>query len=406
MQKATTVTPASNSDSQRGAIALIIVTGLTLLAINMGVRQSLGLFLPELAVHLQLSLNELSLAFAVQNLIWGAVSPVAGLAAERYGTARVLAVGGLIYALGLALLAVSQDPWLYHMSNGILIGIGTGATTFPLVLAAVSRHVSEQKRSLALGIVSAGGSLGQFIFALVAREASSAFGWNGALWLLALITLLLIVLSPVLRTRPEHHQQSNNTEPVSLRDHRFVLLALGFFVCGFHVAFVSVHLPNLVAICGLPASIAANSMALIGLINVGGTLLAGWLGGRYHKPWLLSGIYGARALTIILFMLMPKNAFSFYLFSTLMGMLWLSTVPLTSGSLAQYFGTPKLASLFGLVMFSHQIGAFFGAWLGGLFFDLNGNYDLALMIGAGLGIFAALVHLPIRPQRPVPLAAG
>ncbi|OMH31743.1 MFS transporter [Motiliproteus sp. MSK22-1] len=398
----TSTTPDRNKPSS--SVALIILTGLSLLAINMGVRQSLGLFLPDLAVHLRLSLSELSLAFAVQNLIWGAVSPVAGLAAERYGTARVLAVGGLIYALGLGLLAITQDPWLYHMSNGILIGIGTGATTFPLVLAAVSRHVSERKRSFALGIVSAGGSFGQFIFALIAQKISALFGWTAAIWLFALIALLMIALSPVLRSRPEH-QQSVQPEPVSLSDHRFVLLALGFFVCGFHVAFVSVHLPNLVAICGLPANIASNSMALIGLINVAGTLLAGWLGGRYHKPYLLSGIYGARALTIIIFMLMPKTATSFYLFSVLMGMLWLSTVPLTSGALAQYFGTEKLASLFGLVMFSHQIGAFFGAWLGGWFFDLNGNYDLALMISAGLGIFAAVVHLPIRPQQQIPINA-
>ncbi len=389
---------AARPDHRAASVALIIVTGLTILAVSMGVRQSLGLFLPELAIHLQLPLSELSLAFALQNLVWGAVSPLAGLAAERYGTARVLAAGGLTYALGLALLAVSQAPWLYHMSNGLLIGIGTGATTFPLVLAAVSRHVSEQRRSLALGVVSAGGSLGQFIFALVAEQATAQLGWSGALWLLAVAALLMLVLSPVLRSRPEHRQRAA-TESVALSDHKFVLLALGFFVCGFHVAFVSVHLPNLVAICGLPPTIAANAMALIGLVNVGGTLLAGWLGGRYHKPYLLSGIYAARALAILLFMLLPKSAASFYLFSALMGMLWLSTVPLTSGALAQYFGTGKLASLFGLVMFSHQIGAFFGAWLGGWFFDLNHNYDLALAISVGLGLFAALVHLPIRPLR-------
>ena len=383
------------SNNQERTVALVVICGLSILAINMGVRQSLGLFLPDLALHLKLSMNELSFGFAVQNLVWGAAAPIAGVAAERVGTARILALGGLIYALGLAALATSGSAWIYQLSNGVLVGIGVGATTYPLVLSAVSRHVSEKNQSLVLGLVSAGGSLGQFVFALITEYASNRVGWQGTLWIFAVAALMLIVLSPALRSKPSRLCEGHEEKSSDL-DYRFYLLAMGFFVCGFHVAFISVHLPNLVAICGLPTGVASNSLALIGLVNVAGTILAGWLGGRYYKPYLLSGIYAARALLLIVFLLLPKTALVFYIFSLVMGVLWLSTVPLTSGAIAQFFGATKLASLFGMVMLSHQIGAFFGAWLGGIFLDHSGSYDIALIVSAGLGLFAALIHLPIR----------
>ncbi|RRJ85448.1 MFS transporter [Aestuariirhabdus litorea] len=372
----------------------------------MGVRQSMGLLLPDMAQQLRWPLGDLSLAFGVQNLVWGAVAPFAGLAAERYGTQRVLLVGGLIYVFGLVLLALSESYWLYQLSNGLLVGVGVGATTFPVVLAAVGRLVDEHRRSFALGIVSAGGSSGQFLFALLTQWATEHYGWSLALLLLAACTLIILLFSPWLRSPREAGAVASPplSLPASYRDARLWLLATGFFVCGFHVAFISVHLPNLVAICGLQPEVAGNALALIGLVNVGGVILAGWLGGRHHKPYLLSLIYLMRALLVVVFMLAPKTALSFYLFAAVMGMLWLSTVPLTSGSLAQYFGIQRLASLFGWVMFSHQVGAFVGAWLAGWVFDTTGNYDLIWILSAALGVVAALVHLPIRP--PLRLASS
>ena len=388
---------APKNINQNFSFILIVAVGLTILAINMGVRQSLGLFLPDLAIHFQSPLSEISLGFAVQNLMWGVISPLAGIAAERFGTARILMIGGLLYALGIIGLAVSDSLWMYHMSNGILVGVGVGATTYPLVLAAVSSHIKENKRSFVLGIVSAGGSLGQFLFAVLAQYASQKFGWQGTLWLFSAAILLLIIISPILTNHPQHHTSINN-DKLPLNDKRFMLLAIGFFVCGFHVAFISVHLPNLVASCGLPPNVAANSFALIGIVNVLGTIFSGWLGDRYHKPYILSVIYVARAILILVFLLLPKTVMVFYIFSVVMGVLWLSTVPLTSGAVAQFFGTKKLATLFGLIMFCHQVGAFFGAWLGGMFFDMNDNYDLALIVSVVLSIVAALVHLAIPPS--------
>ncbi|WP_426416812.1 MFS transporter [Aestuariirhabdus sp. LZHN29] len=389
----------TRSDQNQRALVLAVIAGFSILAINMGVRQSMGLLLPDMALQLHWSLSDLSLAFAVQNLMWGAVAPFAGLAAERYGTVRVLLAGGVVYIIGLVLLAVSESYWLYQFSNGFLIGVGVGATTFPVVLAAVGRLVSEQKRSFALGIVSAGGSSGQFLFALLTQWATEHYGWSIAVLLLGLCVLLILLCAPMLKEQVAHREVALTQlqMPSNYRDLRLWLLATGFFVCGFHVAFISVHLPNLVAICGLQADVAGNSLALIGLVNVVGVVLAGWLGGRHHKPYLLSIIYLLRALLVVAFMMAPKTALSFYLFSAVMGMLWLSTVPLTSGSLAQYFGTQKLASLFGWVMFSHQVGAFFGAWLAGRVFDATGSYDLVWGLSAVLGVVAAMVHLPIRP---------
>ncbi|WP_421868437.1 MFS transporter [Motiliproteus sp.] len=400
-----TSSPSLRSEAWPAQALLAVIAGLLILLLNMGVRQSMGLLLPDMQISYGWPMAELSFAFAVQNLVWGAVSPLAGLAAERYGTVRVLLAGTVLYAAGLALLAVSESPWLYQASNGILIGIGIGATTFPVVLAAVGRQVSERQRSFALGVVSAGGSLGQFLFALLTQWANSHFGWSEALWILAGCILLMALFSPWLKTAVLPAPPGTESRQRVHFDRRFVLLATGFFVCGYHVAFISVHLPNLVAVCGLTPDIAANSLALIGLINVAGTIFAGWLGGRYHKPYLLSWIYGLRGAIVLAFIWLPKTADSFYLFSAVMGVLWLSTVPLTSGTLAQFFGTARLASLFGLVMFSHQIGAFFGAWISGWLFDQTGNYDAVWLISALLGFLAAAVHLPIKPARsaqPVP----
>ena len=381
-------------------VHFIVLGGTLVLALNMGIRQALGLFIPDMQVALALPLGTFALALAVQNLLWGLASPLTGALADRYGTGKVLVTGALFYAAGLAGMGLSTSAWMLHGTAGLVIGMGVSGTTFPIVLGAISQRVSEKNRSLALGVASAGGSVGQFVMAPVTSGLNDAFGWSMALMLLGAISLVMIPAGLMLAGQRRSSAVGNLSLGEAFREATshggYRLLNMGFFVCGFHVAFIAVHLPNYTNLCGLPLSVAANSLAIIGLFNVFGTVLAGYLGGRYRKKWLLSTIYAARALLILVFMAGAKTAENFYLFSTVMGMLWLSTVPLTSGMVAQIFGPTYLASLFGIVMLSHQIGAFLGAWVGGLVFDYTRSYDVAWMISAGLGFFAAIVHLPIR----------
>ncbi|MFD2177808.1 MFS transporter [Veronia pacifica] len=378
----------------------IVLVAVLILAINMGLRQALGIFLPDMVSVYSMSLPSISLAFAVQNLLWGAVAPFAGIMAERHGYPKVLIAGALIYSAGTALMAVSQSPIVYHLSNGILLGIGVGATTFPIVLGAVSQYFPEKKRSLALGIASAGGSLGQFIYALAGNALNQTYGYSTTLLIFAMTVLLIPLLVMPVKPQASENAPVISSEP-AWRGKNFILLAAGFFVCGFHVAFISVHLPNYASFCGLTSDIAANSLAIIGLCNVAGTVFAGWLGGRYYKPYLLSGIYLARAALIFAFFISPKSAESFYWFAAIMGVLWLSTVPLTSGAVAQLYGAGKVASLFGWVMFSHQIGAFVAVYSAGWIVELTGTYNIAWYLSILLGITAALIHIPINiPKSP------
>lgn len=402
----------------------VVAAAAVILAYNMGIRLTTSLLIPDIHQDLGIAQSELAFGFAVQNLLWGAVSPVAGLMAERFGTVRVLLAGVVLYGLGLVVTALSDSGLVFFAGNAILIGVGVGASTFPLVLAAVGKRFPENKRTLALGIASAGGSLGQFGYAWGLGQMNPLIGWSDTLLVFAGTTLAAIAMvglladdkktgqapadvsgdslntggerSRIRQTRPLFDWQAIGAA-FKVRDYQ--LLNIGFFVCGFHVAFISVHMAGFVSFCGLPASVASDSIALIGLVNVFGSIAAGWAGDRWHKPWLLTLVYGTRTVLIILLMLLPKTYETFYLFSIVMGMLWLSTVPLTSGCIAQLFGTANLASLFGIVMFSHQIGAFFGSWWGGLLFDWYGDYSIALSVSAGLGLLAAMVHLPMTPAR-------
>ena len=381
---------------------LVLIGGTTILALNMGVRQSLGLFIPEMMADLGMSLGTFSLALALQNLIWGLLAPATGAIADRFGTAKTLIAGSMLYVLGLALMAFSTEPWMLHGSAGLLVGMGVSATTFAVVLGAVGRCFPERRRTLALGVASSGGSLGQFIMAPVSQGLIDGFGWAVALLIIALIAGLMIPASAVLAGRAEARSTQGNLKSAlheAIHHRGYRLLFFGFFVCGFHVAFISVHLPNFVAICGLPATVASSSLAIIGLFNIGGTIIAGALGDRYRKSWLLSAIYASRAILILVFMLAPKTPDAFFVFSAVMGVLWLSTVPLTSGIVAHLFGPRYMATLFGLVMLSHQLGAFLGAWIGGVVFDATGNYDLVWLLGAALGFIAAVLHLPIREDQ-------
>jgi len=386
----------------------IVFAAASILAYSMGVRLALGLLVPDISQGLGVSVAEISLGFAIQNLLWGAVSPIAGMMAERYGTAKVLLAGALLYAAGLVAAAVAQSGWLFFVGNALLIGVGVGATTFPIVLAAVGKRFPVHQRTLALGIASAGGSLGQFLYALLLGSYAPGNGWADTFMLFAATTVLILAM--IFLLKDDKAETASVNEPrqsifdwqaigEAFRLREYQLLNIGFFVCGFHIAFISVHMSGFVAFCGLMPAVASDSLALIGLMNIFGVILIGWAGDRWHKPWLLVLIYWLRACLIMMLLVLPKTESLLYIFSGLMGMLWLSTVPLTSGAVAQLFGTKNLASLFGIVMFSHQIGAFFGSWWAGLTFEWYGSYDVALMVSAALGLLAAAVHLPMTPQR-------
>ena len=384
---------------------IVLLCGGLVLSLNLGVRQSLGLFIPDMLNDTGWTASTFGLAFAIQNLMWGVSAPIAGAIADRFGTTRTLIGGAAIYAAGLYMMGTSSSPGELHLTAGFLIGTGVGTTSFPVILAAISRVFSPERRSFALGIASAGGSVGQFVMAPTAQMLNGSFGYVTTLMILAAIAMLMVPAAFALTGKAEGNSPTAAPDlgPQGLmaafheaRKHRgFMLLNAGFFVCGFHVAVVTTHLPTFTALCGLPSSVAAEGLALIGLFNIFGTLTAGWAGGRFSKKFGLSFIYGMRAVVILIFIFAPKTSETILLFSATLGALWLSTVPLTSGLIAQVFGPRYMATLFGIVMLSHQIGAFFGAWMGGIVYDMTGNFDAVWWVSVALGIFAALVHMPI-----------
>lgn len=382
----------------------IVAAAVLILASNVGIRQTTGLMLPEISLSLGEPISDLAFGFGVQNLLWGAVAPFAGMLAERFGTVKVLQAGGVIYLVGMLLAAFAENGWVFFIANALLVGVGVGATTFPIVLAAVSRKFPASRRTFALGVTSAGGSLGQFIYAVLLGLIDPFFAWSDIFLIFSLTLITILGLSVFLREEEKPEISSSSMFDLgAIRDafrcREYVLLNMGFFVCGFHIALLTVHMAGVVNYCGLPPEVAANSLAVIGLANVMGVIAAGWAGDRWHKPWLLTLIYWFRACLIMCLLIIPPQTELFYLFSVAMGVLWLSTVPLTSGTVAQIFGTKNLASLFGIVMFSHQVGAFFGSWWSGLIFDQSGSYEWALILSAALGLFAAAVHLPITPSK-------
>ncbi|WP_296992983.1 MFS transporter [Thalassospira sp. UBA1131] len=384
---------------------LVLLSGCLVLSLNLGVRQSLGLFIPDMLNDTGWNAATFGLAFAIQNLMWGISAPIAGAIADRFGTTRTLIGGGIVYALGLYLMGTSASPGELYLTAGFLIGTGVGITSFPVVLAAISRVFSNEKRSFALGLASAGGSVGQLVMAPTTQALNSSLGYVSALVILAAISMLIIPAAFAMTGKAEGNSPTATPDlgPQGLaaafheaRKHRgFALLNAGFFVCGFHIAVIATHLPTFTELCGLPRSVAAEGLALIGLFNIVGTLTAGWAGGKWRKKYGLSFIYGMRALVIVIFIFAPKTSETILLFSASMGALWLSTVPLTSGLIAQVFGPRYMATLFGIVMLSHQIGAFFGAWMGGIVYDLTGNFDAVWWASVALGVFAAIVHMPI-----------
>ncbi|MCP5028450.1 MAG: MFS transporter [Actinomycetia bacterium] len=380
---------------------LVVVAGSLITTISLGVRSTFGLFLDPVIDSLGTGRGAFALAIAIQNLVWGISQPFAGAVADRFGSAKVLSIGAVIYAFGLILMSSADSSGILYLSAGFVVGLGTGAASFAVVLAAVGRMAPPEKRSLALGIVTAMGSVGQFVLVPTVQRLIDSWGWEDTALAMAGVILLVILGAPGLRGRSIDQAPAGNAHAVPLgRELRraaysksFRLLNLAFFVCGFHVTFIGTHLASYAEDVGQTRRVAATALALVGLFNIMGSLGAGVLGGRFPKSRLLSIIYASRAIVIAAFVVIPSTTTTTVVFGAAMGVLWLSTVPLTSAIVAQQFGTAHAGTLFGLVFLAHQIGAFLGAWMGGTLADRAGSYDPVWWIAVALGVMAATLHL-------------
>jgi len=385
-----------------------ITAGCIVAFLSFGFAATFGVFLRPMSADLGWGREVFSLSMAIQALFWGITQPLAGIVADRFGTARVLAFGAVIASLGFFLRGLVSDPTQFILT-GIIVGIGTGAASFPVVIVALGKIVTAERRSFIMGLGVAAASFGMFVAAPASQLLIDRLGWQNSIFVIAASFLLilpsLIFISRVATPTAANQNARAFTKAVksAFSDRSYVLLFFGFFVCGFHIAFIQTHLPAYVVDKGLALSVGAWSLAIIGLFNIAGSFLAGWSGQKMSKKNVLSGIYLARAAVITVFILSPITATSVYVFSAFMGILWLSTVPLTTGLVAQTQGLTFLSTLAGLVFLSHQTGAFIGAWLGGRIYDLNQDYTAVWWLAVALGLLAALIHLPIR-ERPGALA--
>lgn len=396
-------------DERKSSYLTVLICGSLVLTVMMGLRNTLGLFMKPMTVDLGGAREVLAFGLAVSNLLWGAAGPFAGAIADKFGTSRAILIGGLLYAGGFVALSSATDGTLVLVGN-VLQGFAMAGAGFSIILGAVGRAAPPEKRSLALGIVAAGGSFGQFAFVPYAQVFIDMLGWREAMMVIALTALALLPLALGLRgLQAPAAAQSQQTLRAALKEafghSGFWLLTTGFFVCGFQVVFVGVHLPAYVADKGLPGWVGAWALALVGLFNIVGTYTAGVLGQKGRKKYLLAGIYIGRSLVFVLFLLAPISEASVLVFGAALGLLWLSTVPLTSGLVAQIFGTTYMSTLYGIVFFSHQIGSFMGAWLGGKVFDLYGSYDVVWGLCVATGFIAAALHWPLRDAPQPRLAA-
>ncbi|WP_274424234.1 MFS transporter [Chelativorans sp. YIM 93263] len=395
---------------------MIVICGCLIAALTFGPRSAMGFFQLPMLAEKGWDRTTFALAMAIQNLLWGIGQPFFGAIADRFGTWRVLALSGLLYAAGLVLMAAAPNEVMLHISGGVLVGLGVAAGSFGIVLAAFARNVPEETRSLVFGIGTAAGSAGMFIFAPISQGMIDAFGWSDTLAYLGLAMLIVPVLAIPLAgnaaTSRVRQIQFEQTFGAALREafaHRsFILLVSGFFVCGFQVAFITAHFPAYLGDLGIDARYAVIALALIGFFNIIGSLGSGFIGQRYSKPAFLAFIYLARSVAVTAFLLLPQTPTSVVVFAVVMGLLWLSTVPPTNALVAIMFGTRYLGMLGGIVFFSHQVGSFLGVWLGGYLYDLFGTYDVVWWLGVVLGLFAAVVHWPIKEmpvERPAVAAA-
>jgi MFS family permease len=383
---------------------IVICCGAALITVTMGLRAGFGLFLAPISADLGMGREIFGLAVAVQNLVWGAASPFFGGLADKYGAVRVSILGTVLYIAGLVWMAFTSGPFEVIAGN-LLVGLALGAAGLSTVIGSVSRMVPAEKRSIVLGILTAGGSIGQFALVPVTQIFIDGLGWSGAFIGLAVIAGTMFPLIWGVREAPKAAATSRGqTIGAALKEaltHRgFWLLTVGFFVCGFHVVFVATHLPAYLGDKGMPSWLGATTLMLVGLFNIIGSYSAGVLGGRFQKKNVLTILYLLRSLVFLLFILLPLSNFTVLAFGALLGLLWLSTVPLTSGLIGTVFGPAYMSMLYGVVFFSHQIGSFFGAWLGGKLYDMFGSYDAMWWISVALGLGAAALHWPIA-ERPV-----
>ena len=388
------------------------VLGITLAAagilmITMGARQSMGLFVGPLNTSTGLGIATISFALAIGQFIWGAIQPIAGAAADRWGAGPVLIAGILIMAGGSALTPFMDSGLGLTVSLGILAAMGAGAGSFSLLIGAAAQRMPASARGTASGVINAGGSFGQFVFAPVLQKLIQVMGWMGAMWSLALISLAALpLIGKVTRGEESAHAARTTDDPglrrtlkTALQDRSYLLLHAGFFTCGFHIAFLVTHLPTEVDLCGLPPSVASWSLALIGLANIAGSLIVGNLVSKYRSKSILALMYGSRAVLVLWYLVMPREPWVFYVFAIGLGLTWLATVPPTAGLVGKLFGVRYLGTLFGLTLLSHQIGGFLGAWLGGIAITELGNYDLMWWADIALALLAAVLNLPIREKK-------
>ena len=411
-----------NTTARTSAGTGLVVAAAAMLMLTMGARQTTGLFVAPIHLDTGVGIASISLALAIGQFVWGAVQPVFGAIADRHGAERVLVAGGVLLAVGLALVPFLPGSTGLVVTLGLLTAAGAGAGSFSILIGATAGQLPPERRSFAAGVINAGGSLGQFVFAPLVQLVIGAAGWTVAMFTLAATSLLTVPLARCFR-RPGTRGTAAATTPaaaaateadiglrrqlgIALRDRSYWLLHLGFFTCGVHVAFLITHLPGEVALCGLPASVSAVSIALIGLFNIAGSLIAGKLGERFRMKWILAVMYASRAVLIALYLLAPPSALTFYLFAAGLGFTWLATVPPTAGLVGKLFGPRYLGTLFGLTLLSHQVGGFLGAWLGGVALERSGSYAWMWYADMALAVVAALAHVPVREsrlaRRPVP----
>jgi predicted MFS family arabinose efflux permease len=390
--------------SKRSGWAITLAAA-AILMVTMGTRQSLGLFISPLESSTGLGITTISLAFAIAQLMWGVIQPVSGAVADRYGPAKILIAGLVLLAIGMALTPFMTSGFGLVVSLGVLAAAGSGAGSFSVLIGAAARHLTADKRGKAAGIINAGGSLGQFAFAPVAQTLIQMLGWMGAMWSLAVITVGALPLVRVVSPGPVRGgADAIGSSPwqavrTAMEDRSYLLLHAGFFTCGFHIAFLVTHLPGEVNLCGLPPTVASWSLALIGLANIVGSLIAGASTQRFRSKYILAAMYGSRALLIGWYLVAPKTRWTFYGFAVGLGLTWLATVPPTATIVGKLFGVRYLSTLFGLTLLSHQIGGFFGAYLGGLALVRFGDYQWMWYADMALAAAAALINLPIRETR-------
>jgi MFS family permease len=387
----------------RLSMTQVLLCGAAIVTLSMGIRHGFGLWLQPVTMERGWSRETFAFAIAIQNLAWGIAGPFAGAIADRFGAYRVLIVGAILYAAGLVLMGLATSGLAFTGSAGVLLGLAQSGTTYAVIYGVIGRNVAPERRSWAMGVAAAAGSFGQFLMVPVENWLISDFGWQSALFILGCLALAIVPLAFGLKEPAQPATTgSQQSMGAAVREAfgypSFQLLMAGYFVCGFQVVFIGVHMPSYLKDNGLTPNVATTALALIGLFNVVGTYAAGSLGQRMQKKYILSGIYALRSLAIVVFLAVPLTPWSVYVFSSVMGVLWLSTVPPTNAVIAQIFGVKYLSMLGGFVFFSHQIGSFLGVWLGGKLYDSTGSYNVVWWLAVALGIFAAIVNLPVKER--------